>query len=44
VKSVINSSPDFTPEEKSMILVTGYGHIGDGNLHLNIAIKGYDNH
>lgn len=22
--------------------VLGYGHIGDGNLHLNIAAKSYD--
>jgi FAD/FMN-containing dehydrogenase len=22
--------------------VTGYGHIGDGNLHLNISLKGYE--
>lgn len=21
----------------------GYGHIGDGNLHLNVSIPGYDN-
>jgi FAD/FMN-containing dehydrogenase len=24
--------------------LTGYGHIGDGNVHLNICIPGYDNH
>lgn len=23
--------------------MTGYGHIGDGNLHLNISIPGYEN-
>lgn len=26
-----------------MIDVTGYGHIGDGNVHLNVCIPGYDN-
>lgn len=24
--------------------VTGYGHIADGNVHLNIGIPGFDNH
>jgi FAD/FMN-containing dehydrogenase len=24
--------------------VTGYGHIGDGNVHLNVCTPGYDNH
>jgi D-lactate dehydrogenase (cytochrome) len=23
--------------------VTGYGHIGDGNVHLNVCIPGYEN-
>jgi FAD/FMN-containing dehydrogenase len=23
--------------------VIGYGHIGDGNLHLNVSIPGYNN-
>jgi FAD/FMN-containing dehydrogenase len=43
VKNLIHSSSEFTKEEKEIIQVTGYGHIGDGNLHLNIAIPGYDN-
>ena len=24
-------------------VVIGHGHIGDGNLHLNCCIKGFDN-
>ncbi len=24
--------------------MTGYGHIGDGNVHLNVCTPGYDNH
>ena len=43
VQALINSSPEFNAEEKTQIQVTGYGHIADGNLHLNIAIPGYDN-
>ena len=33
----------MTQSEKDSIDVTGYGHIGDGNLHLNICVPGYDN-
>lgn len=25
------------------MIANGYGHIGDGNLHLNVTIPGYDN-
>ncbi|KAG0369811.1 hypothetical protein BC939DRAFT_445903 [Gamsiella multidivaricata] len=28
-------------EDKDVDCVVGFGHIGDGNLHLNIAAKGY---
>lgn len=31
-----------TPAEFPVIAVTGYGHIGDANLHLNVAVRGYD--
>ena len=24
------------------IVTTGYGHIGDGNIHLNVSMQGYD--
>jgi len=40
---VINNSNEFSAEEKEIIRVTGYGHIGDGNLHLNVAVPGYEN-
>lgn len=42
-QNLIDSSSLFTEEEKKLIRVTGYGHIGDGNLHLNVAVPGYDN-
>lgn len=33
----------LTKEEKDLVDITGYGHIGDGNVHLNVCIPGYDN-
>ncbi len=33
----------MTAQEKEIVEVTGYGHIGDGNVHLNVCIPGYDN-
>ena len=40
-RSVINNSAEFTRSEKDAVVTTGYGHIGDGNLHLNVSIPGY---
>jgi len=39
----IAETPEFTASEKESIKTIGYGHIGDGNLHINISIPGYDN-
>ena len=33
---------DVTAEEKEGIVTYGYGHIADGDVHLNIAIPGFD--
>ncbi|WFD04707.1 (R)-2-hydroxyglutarate--pyruvate transhydrogenase [Malassezia vespertilionis] len=30
-----------SPGEDLVLAVGGYGHIGDGNLHINVAAKGY---
>ena len=30
-------------EEKNSIKIGGYGHVGDGNLHLNVTCPGYEN-
>ena len=30
--------------EKKNVFTTGYGHVGDGNLHLNMSIPGYEDH
>jgi len=40
-RSVINNSAEFTQSEKDAVVTTGYGHIGDGNLHLNVSLPGY---
>jgi len=43
-RAFIKNSTEFTQEEKDAIRTNGYGHVGDGNLHLNISIKGgYEN-
>ena len=40
-RKVINESPLLNDAEKQSIITVGYGHIGDGNLHLNVTLKGY---
>ena len=38
---------DLIEETQELIgdkaIMIGHGHIGDGNLHLNCTIKGFDN-
>ncbi|KAK9485557.1 hypothetical protein V1527DRAFT_466214 [Lipomyces starkeyi] len=33
---------DIGTEGSNVVNVVGYGHLGDGNLHLNVAVKQYD--
>jgi len=40
-RKVIAESENMTAEEKEKIITVGYGHVGDGNLHLNISLPGY---
>jgi len=42
-KKHIEASDLLSAQEKSSILTIGYGHVGDGNLHLNISLDGYKN-
>lgn len=42
-KKVIASSSLLSEAEKANIMTAGYGHVGDGNLHLNVSLQGYDN-
>ena len=42
VKAHIQQTDSLTEEEKKAIRTCGYGHIGDGNLHLNVSAPGYD--
>ena len=42
-KLLIENSEKFTNAEKELILINGYGHIGDGNLHINVTIPGHEN-
>jgi len=39
----IDASSEISQSDKDSIMSTGYGHIGDGNLHLNISVPGYEN-
>jgi FAD/FMN-containing dehydrogenase len=39
---VILKNSDLPQSVKDSIISMGYGHIGDGNLHLNICLPGYD--
>ncbi|CAK9437920.1 uncharacterized protein LODBEIA_P22980 [Lodderomyces beijingensis] len=32
---------DFTDSSKPVVSAIGYGHIGDGNLHLNVCVREY---
>ena len=41
-RKYIEESQEFTAEEKSKIITNGYGHIGDGNLHMAVTVPGYD--
>jgi FAD/FMN-containing dehydrogenase len=41
-KKLYMRSTDFTAAEKDSIRTVGYGHIGDGNLHLNVSIPGHE--
>ena len=38
----ISEATTLSDEEKRATLTTGYGHVGDGNLHLNVSIPGYE--
>ena len=41
-RELISKSDEFNAEEKTKILPNGHGHVGDGNLHLNVVLPGYD--
>lgn len=42
-RELVRESSEFTDAEKSQILPNGHGHVGDGNLHLNVVLPGYEN-
>jgi len=41
-RNQINKSGILSDDEKKVVKTTGYGHIGDGNLHLNVSVPGYE--
>ena len=40
VRKLINETDTISSEEKNTIVVWGYGHMGDGDLHIDIAVPG----
>lgn len=40
-REVIKNS-DLSQSVKDSVVSMGYGHIGDGNLHFNISLPGYE--
>lgn len=42
-RNIISQASSLSQEEKDSIVTVGYGHIGDGNLHLNCSLPGYEN-
>ncbi|GME84226.1 unnamed protein product [Ambrosiozyma monospora] len=32
----------FDDKSKPVVDAVGYGHVGDGNLHLNVSVRGYN--
>ena len=41
-KTRIAEATTLSEVEKKNVFTVGYGHVGDGNLHLNIGITGYE--
>jgi D-2-hydroxyglutarate dehydrogenase len=36
--------PILRERVKGDAVVGGYGHVGDGNIHINVTVPGYDDH
>ena len=43
-RKIIKEATTLSTEEKDSIVTYGYGHMGDGDIHINLAFPGYDNH
>lgn len=41
-RTLISSATTLSAEERDSIETCGFGHIGDGNLHLTVMCKGYE--
>ena len=41
-RAIINESSELSESDKEEIVTVGYGHIGDGNLHINVSVPGYE--
>ena len=41
-RKVVSTAPNMTAEERDSIFTGGFGHIGDGNLHLTVITPGFE--
>lgn len=41
-REIVKNASNLSQEEKDSVCTVGYGHVGDGNLHLNCSIPGYE--
>ena len=44
LREFVKHTGELSQSERDCIEIHGYGHIGDGNLHINVVIPGHDNH
>ncbi len=42
-RRAIETNPDITNQEKSLITTYGFGHMADGDIHINICVEGHHN-
>ena len=43
-KKYIEDSDVLSREEKDILVKVGYGHVGDGDIHLFVSLPGFDDH
>ena len=41
-RKVIQDASTLSSEEKESLVTVGYGHLGDGDIHVNVSLPNYD--
>ena len=39
-RELIENSTSLTQQEKDQVITWGYGHLGDGDIHINLVVPG----